>query len=90
VISSKMEIKKFNAKFFELWKLKMENLLVDRDQWIIVDPCTAPTGTSTDHWKKLDQKAKSIIQLCLSYSVLLNVSREATTKEIWNKLGNLY
>jgi hypothetical protein len=41
--SSKMEIEKFNGKNFELWKLKMEDLLVDRDQWIAVDPGTAPT-----------------------------------------------
>jgi hypothetical protein len=27
----KMEIEKFNGKIFELWKLKMEDLLVDRD-----------------------------------------------------------
>jgi hypothetical protein len=63
--NSKMEIEKFNGKFFELWKLKMEDLLVDRDQWIMVDPGTAPTGTSADDWKKLDQKAKSTIRLCL-------------------------
>jgi hypothetical protein len=30
--SLKMEIEKFNAKSFELWKLNMEYLLVDRDQ----------------------------------------------------------
>jgi hypothetical protein len=59
--NSKMEIEKFNGKSFELWKLKMEDLLVDRDQWIMVDPGTAPIGTSTDDWKKLDQKAKSTI-----------------------------
>ena len=33
--NSKMEIEKFNGKRFELWKLKMEDLLVDRDQWIV-------------------------------------------------------
>jgi hypothetical protein len=59
--NSKMEIEKFNGKMFELWKLKMEDLLVDRYQWIMVDLGTAPTGTSTDDWKKLDQKAKSTI-----------------------------
>jgi hypothetical protein len=61
VISSKMEIDKFNGQIFELWKLKMEDLLVDRDQWIAVDPGTTPTITSTDDWKKLDLKAKSTI-----------------------------
>jgi hypothetical protein len=54
VSSSKIEIEKFNGKSFELWKLKMEDLLVEKDQWITVDPCTAPTGTSVEDWKKLD------------------------------------
>jgi hypothetical protein len=52
--NSKIEIEKFNGKRFELWKLKMEDLLVDRDQWIMVDPGTPPTGTSADDWKKMD------------------------------------
>jgi hypothetical protein len=87
--NSKMEIKNVNGQSFELWKLKMEDLLVDRDQWIAVDPSTTPTGTSTNDWKKLDRKAKSTIQLCLSDSVLLNVSYEATTKDLWDKLAEV-
>ena len=63
---------------------------VDKDQWIVVDPGTTPTGTFADEWKKMDQKAKSTIRLCLSNSVLLNVSEEATCKDLWEKLGNLY
>jgi hypothetical protein len=43
--SSRIEIEKFNGKKFELWKLKMEDLLVDKEQWIVVDPGTQPTGT---------------------------------------------
>jgi hypothetical protein len=86
----KMEIEKFNGKIFELWKLKMEDLLVDRDQWIAVDLGMEPTGTSADDWKKMDQKAKSTIRLCLSDLVLLNVSKEATAKDLWEKLGKLY
>ena len=59
--SLKMEIEKFNGKSFELWKLKMEDLLVDKDQWIVVDPGTAPIGTFADDWKKMDQKENSTI-----------------------------
>ena len=44
--SGKIEIKKFNGQSFELWKLKMEDLLVDKDQWIVVDPGTKPTAMS--------------------------------------------
>ena len=29
--SGKIEIEKFNGQSFELWKLKMEDLLVDKD-----------------------------------------------------------
>ena len=39
----------------------MEDLLVDKDQWIVVDPGTKPTGVSDEEWKKLDRKAKSTI-----------------------------
>ena len=30
---SRIEIEKFNGHNFELWKLKIEDLLVDREQW---------------------------------------------------------
>eukprot|EP00253_Pinus_taeda_P018115 PITA_18115 len=47
-------------------------------------------GVSFEEWKKLDRKAKSTIRLCVSDLVLLNVSREATVKALWEKLGTLY
>jgi hypothetical protein len=36
--SSRIEIENFNGKKFELWKLNMEELLVYKEQWIVVDP----------------------------------------------------
>jgi hypothetical protein len=52
VSSSRIDIEKFNGKNFELWKLNVEDLLVDKEQWIVVDPGTQPTdmqptGTQT-------------------------------------------
>jgi hypothetical protein len=88
--NSKMEFKKFNGQSFELWKLNMEDMLVDKYQWIAIDLGTAPTGTLVDDWKKLDWKAKNTIRLCRSDSILLNVLEEATTKDLWEKLGKLY
>jgi len=88
--SGKIEIEKFNGQSFELWKLKTEDLFVDKDQWIAVDPGTKPTGLTDEEWKKLDRKAKSTIRLCVSDLVLLNVSGEATAKGLWDKLGTLY
>ena len=45
---------------------------------------------STKDWEKLDRKVRSTIRLCLSDSVLLNVSGEDSAKKLWEKLGNLY
>jgi hypothetical protein len=44
-ISSRIDIEKFNGKNFELWKLKMEDLLVEKEQWTIVHPGIQPNGT---------------------------------------------
>ena len=63
---------------------------MDKDQWIAVDPSTKPMGMTDEEWKKLDQKEKSTIRLYVSDSVLLNVSREAMVKALWDKLGTLY
>jgi hypothetical protein len=68
----------------------MEDLLVDKEQWATVDLGTKPTGLSIEDWEKLDRKARSTIHLCLSDSVLLNVSGEDSAKKLWEKLGNLY
>eukprot|EP00253_Pinus_taeda_P026289 PITA_26289 len=86
VSSGKIEIKKFNGQSFELWKLKMEDLLVDKYQWVAVDPGTKQTGVYNKEWKKLDQKAKSTIRLCVLDSVLLDISGEATTKALWDRM----
>jgi hypothetical protein len=45
---------------------------------------------SKEDYEKLDRRARSTIQICLVDSVLLNVSGVSTTKELWDKLGNLY
>ena len=44
----KIEIEKFNGQSFELWKLKMEDLLVDKYQWIVVDLGTKPRAMSDE------------------------------------------
>lgn len=34
----------------------MEYLLVDRDQWVVMKPDTAPAGMSQEDWEKFDRK----------------------------------
>ena len=90
VTSSRVEIEKFNGKVFELWKLKMEDLLVDKEQCMLVYSCTKLATMSKEYWDKLDIKARSTVYLCLLDSILLYFSREEPTKKLWEKLGNMY
>ena len=68
----------------------MEDILVDREQWVVVEPRTKPKSTSNEDWMKLDMKSQSTIWICLADLVLLNASTEDTVKKLWGKLGNLY
>ena len=68
----------------------MKDLLVDKYQWIVVDSGTILMTMSDEDWLKLDRKVESTIRLCISNSILLNVSGESTVKALWDKLGTLY
>eukprot|EP00253_Pinus_taeda_P006956 PITA_06956 len=58
--SGKLEIEKFYGQSFELWKLNMEDLLVDKAQWIAVDPGEAMTKALWDKLGSLYQ-SKSLV-----------------------------
>eukprot|EP00253_Pinus_taeda_P022117 PITA_22117 len=70
--SGKIEIEKFNGHSFELWKLKMEDLLVDKDQWIAVDPREA---TEKALWDKLGTlyQSKSMVNKLFPQKTLYNL-----------------
>ena len=68
----------------------MEDLLVDQEQWVVIEPSMIPSEMSKEDLKKLDRKYQSTIRLYLANLVLLNVLGEDTAKKMWYKLGNLY
>ena len=45
---------------------------------------------SNEQWDKMDEKALSIIHLCLSKEILCEVVNETTTIALWLKLESLY
>eukprot|EP00253_Pinus_taeda_P009487 PITA_09487 len=72
VSSGKIEIDKFNGQSFELWKLKMEDLLVDKDQWIVVDPGEATAKTLWDKLGTLYQ-SKCLVNKLFLQKMLYNL-----------------
>eukprot|EP00253_Pinus_taeda_P004867 PITA_04867 len=69
--NGKIEIEKFNGRSFELWKLKMEDLLVDKDQWITVD---LGEVTAKALWDKLGTlyQSKSLVNKLFLQKKLYN------------------
>eukprot|EP00253_Pinus_taeda_P023847 PITA_23847 len=63
--SGKIKIDKFNGQSFELWKLKMEDPLVDKDQWIVVDPGEAMAKALWDKLGTLYQSKSLVNKLFL-------------------------
>eukprot|EP00253_Pinus_taeda_P011511 PITA_11511 len=65
VSSGNIEIEKFNGQSFELWKLKTEDLLVDKYQWIAVDLEEASTKALWDKLGTLYQSNSLVNKLFL-------------------------
>jgi hypothetical protein len=63
VQSSKFEVEKFNDKNnFELWKLKMQDLLVQQGlQKALAGKTKKPTSMTDEDWEDLDARALSTI-----------------------------
>eukprot|EP00253_Pinus_taeda_P008404 PITA_08404 len=70
--SGKIEIEKFNDQSFELWKLNMEDLFMDKDQWIAVDPGEATTKALWDKLGTLYQ-SKSLVNKLFLQKKLYNL-----------------
>ena len=83
-------MEKFNGSNFELWKLKMEDFLEDRDLWEVTSLDVRPAKISQEDWDLKDLKAKGLIRFYLANSILLNVLDEKTTNSLWTRLGSVY
>lgn len=91
-ISGRIDVEKFFGTKFEMWKLKMEDLLIDRDLWDAVDENKSRPADPTlaAQYDVMDRKAKGLIRLCLADSILINVHEESTAKKLWKKLSEIY
>jgi hypothetical protein len=90
--SSKFEVEKFSGKSnFELWKLKVRDLLVQQGlQKALAGKTKKPTIMTNEEWKDLDAKSLSTIRLCLVDDVLFNIVGNDTTSGLWSKMESLY
>ena len=87
--SGRIEVERFFGTNFEMWKLKMEDLLVDRDLWDAVDEkkFRLIDPTLAEKYDVTDRKAKGLIKFCLANLILINVHEEPIAKKLWKNLS---
>ena len=95
--ASKVDLEKFNRKNdFNIWKVRMEALLITLGLSKAIEPTTKKKGNEGSSSKspelavKINKKARSTVILSLSDSVIREVAKERTVAELWAKLKNLY
>ena len=90
--SARFEIEKFNGKNnFEIWKVKMYDLLVQQGvAKALLGKSKQPYTMTDDEWSDLDERALSGIRLCLADDVLFNIVSDKTAAGLWTKIEKLY
>ena len=83
-MSRRIDVEKFSSTNFEMWKLKMEDLLIDQDLWDVIDEKNlSPTNqTLVAQYDVIDRKAKGLIRFYLADLILINVHEGPTTKKL--------
>ena len=90
--SAKFEIEKFNGKNnFEIWKVKMHDLLVQQGVVkALLGKAKQPASITDEDWDEMDARALSAIPLCLDDDVLFNIITEKTVVNLWSKMESMY
>ena len=96
-MGSKVDLEKLTGQNdFNMWKIKMEALLITQGLGDAIDPVLKLEGSEASSSKTLEQaaeidkKARSTIILSLGDSVIREVVKEKTVAGLWAKLENLY
>lgn len=90
--STRFEIEKFNGKNnFDIWKVKMHDLLVQQGvEKALLGKSKQPYTMTDEEWSDIDNRALSGIRLCSANDVLFNIVSEKTATGLWTKLEKLY
>lgn len=85
--SAKVQITKLNDENYQVWKYKMELLLIKEDLWtVIVDAAPTTAGTELTAWNKKDGKARAHIGLFIEDNQIIHVKSKTTAKLMWTAL----
>ncbi|KAH9648352.1 hypothetical protein KPL70_025549 [Citrus sinensis] len=97
MVSTKIDLEKFTGKNdFNMWKVKIEALLITHGLRDALEPVTKKEGKEESFSKtpemaaEIDKKVRSTIILSLGDSVIREVAKEKTVTDLWAKLEKIY
>ncbi|KMQ86061.1 retrovirus-related pol polyprotein from transposon tnt 1-94 [Lasius niger] len=82
--TTRIAITKLNNNNYQIWKYKMELLLIKEDLWDVVS--NAEPAEVSEDWQKRDNKARATIGLLVEDNQLLHVRNATTAKQAWDAL----
>ena len=68
-----------NSQNYADWNIKMEDLLIMKDLYELIDRAQILTGVLEFEWKLLNRKAVATIRQCVDVSVLQQVANNANS-----------
>ena len=68
----------------------MEDLLIVKDLYELIDRAEIPKGVVESEWKLLNRKVVAPIRQCVNVSVLQLLANNANAHEMWQKMSGLY
>lgn len=77
----KSSIQKLNSQNYQIWKYKLELLLMKDELWDVVN-CEKPTKEDAN-WLVKDRKARAIIGLLVEDNQLIHLRKLETSGEYW-------
>jgi hypothetical protein len=91
VEDGKFKVEKFNDQNYQLWKMKMEDYLYQKDLFLPLGGITKKSTTMKDEeWEVLDRKTLGTVRLCLEASMDFNLSKGKTMEDLMKELERIY
>lgn len=81
-------ITKLNGSNYQIWKYKVELLLLKEELWSVVSE--EPASEQNQEWKNKDGKARATIGLLLEDSQVIHIRNCKTAREAWQTLKSQY